>query len=584
MGRRGGRTRNIRLLGVGLFIVLAWAGLGYRLVRVQAIEADTYASTGFDQRLSDEELPASRGTIYDRDGVELAVTVDAVTIVADPSLIEDPELVSRHLAPIVGQDEAELRARLEGEGRFAYVARAIPREDGDTIGELVEELELTGLSFLTEPRRAYPAGSLASQVVGFVRADTQEGLEGLELALDEELTGVAGSQIVERDRYGIPIPQGVFVLEPPEPGSDVVLTIDREIQYLAEQHLDEALETTRAAAGTIVVLDVDTGEVLAMASAPGFDPNDRAAISAETVRNRAVSDVYEPGSTLKVVTVAAALEEDVVSPATRYEVPTELQIHDKVYTDVERESPEMMTVADIVSRSSNIGTIMIQQELGNERHHQYLTRFGLGAVTHVGLPGEAPGQLHPVREWCETTCGPNTAIGYRVGVTPLQMATVFAAIANDGVWVQPHVVKEIIAADGERITPKEVERPVLSRRTARTMQLLLRGVVETGTGRRAAVDGYLVGGKTGTTEKWVPGVGYSSTDRIASFIGIAPIDAPEIVVAVVLDSPHGEASGESEAGGDEQTKLEFGGVSAAPVFAEVTKATLHQLGVAPHGG
>jgi cell division protein FtsI (penicillin-binding protein 3) len=328
-----------------------------------------------------------------------------------------------------------------------------------------------------------------------------------------------------------------------------------------------------------VVLDVKTGEALAIANMPTFDPNDRSSFETDTFRNRAVADVYEPGSTLKVVTIAAALEEGIVSPATSYDVPAELEIHDKTYTDVGRKKAEVMNVAQIVARSSNIGTIMVQSDLGNERHFYYLNQFGLGSTPGSGLPGESSGQLHPLAQWCTTTCGPSTAIGYRVDVTPLQMAAVFGAIANDGVWVQPHVVKEVIDGEGSRSAPDVVERRVISSETAATMRLLLRGVVETGTGQRAAVEGYLIGGKTGTTEKLIPGVGYSDTERIASFIGIAPIDDPEIVIAVVLDSPRTPPGS-----ADDAPRLEFGGVSAAPVFAEIARAALHQLGIAPNGG
>jgi len=566
---------------VGAVLVLGWVGLGYRLFQVQALDAETYAAQGLDQRLRREELPADRGTIYDRDGVELAMTIDAVTITANPTQIEDPAVTAAALAGVLGIDAVALRQRLSGDGQFVYVARGVAKELGERAIAVVEQRNLTGITFGTEPQRVYPAGSLAAQLIGFVRSDeTQQGLEGLEFAFDAALTGTPGSQVVERDQFGIPIPQGELIVEPAVSGDDIVLTIDRSIQFAAEEALAAALDRTGAVGGTVIVLDVDSGEVLAMATAPGFDPNDRRGVPAELFRNRSITDLYEPGSTLKVVTIAAALDQGVVSPATTFEVPPRFLVHDKTYTDVERTRSEEMSVAEIVAKSSNIGTIMVQDLLGNPTLHEYLLRFGLGSATGTGLPGEAAGTLHPLATWCDTTCGPSTAIGYRVDVTPLQMAAVFATVANDGVWVEPHVVKETIDAEGNRSTSDRVERPVMSTHTAETMRRLLQGVVEIGTGYRAAVDGYTVGGKTGTTEKLIPGVGYSATDRIASFIGIAPIDRPEIVVAVVLDSPHGEITGENGA----TAKLEFGGVSAAPVFAEVVEAALHQLGVPPDGG
>ncbi|NND03975.1 MAG: penicillin-binding protein 2 [Acidimicrobiia bacterium] len=568
------KPNDSRLLVLGVAFVVAWAGIGFRLVRVQGFEADEHAARGEQQRRRTEDLSAPRGTIYDRDGVELAVSIDAITVTINPQEVDDVVALARELAPMVGEPRHVLRQRFTKPGsQFAYVARRLESAEAEVIRQFVRDNEISGVYFTSEPKRIYPAGDLASQVVGFVRDDDMAGLEGIEWKYDELLSGIPGQQIVERDPYGNPIPQGDFIVDPAQPGADLILTIDREIEFAAQQILAQAVADTNAVAGTVVVLDIDTGEVLAMASAPTFDPNDRSGTDPAAYRNRAVTDVYEPGSTLKVVTVAAALEEDVVTPRTSIKVPAKVEIGDKEYTDVGRKKARQMTVSDIVAQSSNVGTILIQDLLGNAEHYSYLSAFGLGAVASGDLPGEASGHLENVRNWCDTTCGPSTAIGYRVDVTPLQMASVFAAIANDGVWVQPHVVREVIRADGTRERFQPTERPVVSAETARTMRLMLQGVVETGTGTLAAIDSYTVGGKTGTTEKFVPGEGYSLEDRIASFIGIAPIDDPRIVVAVVLDSPNGEL----EDGSD----LKFGGVSAAPVFAAVAEATLHRLGVPP---
>lgn len=564
-----------RLLALGLAFALAWVGIGFRLVRVQGFESPQWIERGELQRVRHEDLSAPRGTIYDRDGVEMAVSIDAVTVTVNPDLLKNPGALARLLAPEVGVPRAVLRERFTKPGsQFAYVARRLEASRAQEIQDLIEEREIAGVYFETEPKRIYPAGELASQVVGFVRDDDMEGLEGLEVKYNEALAGVPGKQQVERDPYGNPIPQGDLIVDPAEPGADLITTIDREIEYAVEQILERALAETNAISGTVVVLDVATGEVLAMATAPSFDPNKFAEADPATFRNRAVADVYEPGSTLKVVTIAAALEEGVISSRTKLKVPGMLEIGDKKYTDVGHRDTRRMSVAEIVAQSSNVGTILIQDLVGNQRHHQYLTAFGLGQIASGDLPAESAGKLEHFSDWCDTTCGPSTAIGYRVDVTPLQMATVFAAIANDGVWVEPHVVREIIASDGSRERYEPTERPVISASTARTMRRLLRGVVETGTGSLAATPSYTVGGKTGTTEKFVPGEGYSEEDRIASFIGIAPIDDPRIVVAVVLDSPHGE----TEDGDD----LRFGGVSAAPVFAEVAEAALHRLGVPPN--
>jgi cell division protein FtsI (penicillin-binding protein 3) len=578
------RVLDVRLALVGVAIVAAWIGIGLRLVDVQALQAEEYAAEGLDQRVRQESLPAARGTIFDRDGVEVALTIKAVSVVADPALVEQPRAAAELLAPMLDVPHDELLAKLSTPGsRFAYLARRMERKDADAIVAAVEEAGITGIFFRDEFKRVYPAGALASQLIGFVQDDEGVGLEGLEYQYDEALAGEPGVRLIERDPYRNPIPQGQLLVEPPQHGADMVLTIDREVQFIAEQALIESLEQNGAVAGTAVVIEVATGEVLAMATVPTYDPNDRSQVEQSWFRNRAASDMYEPGSTLKVVTIAAALEEGKVEPSTEFFVPAELSIEldpePKVYTDVGRRKPEAMSVAEIVSRSSNIGTILIQQAIGNELHHHYLEAFGLGRQASGDLPGEATGRLHAVSDWCETTCGPSTAIGYRVDVTPLQMAAVFAAIGNDGVWVEPHVVREIIHADGSRDVIQPIQRPVVSEQTAVTLQRMLQGVVEAelGTGRRAAIAGYSVGGKTGTTEKYLVEEGrYSEDDRIASFIGIAPAQDPRVAIAVVLDSPHGELADGSD--------MKFGGVSAAPVFARIAEAALHRLGLAPDVG
>lgn len=574
------RLRDLRVVLVGVVFVLAWAGIGYRLFQVQVVEAATFVADGESQRIRQEEIAARRGTIFDRDGIELAVTVDMPTVIADPATIADPAGTAALLAPLVGGDVAELTARLDRpDSRFAYVARHLDAETAATVRAAVEENEIDGIYFQAEPYRLYPAGDLAAQVLGFVQQDTQDGLEGLEAYYDELLTGTPGTQILERDPDGNPIPLGELLIQPAVAGVNIRTTIDREIQYVAQQAAETAVAETDALSATIVVLDPRTGEILAMATAPTYDPNDRATIDTAAVRNRAVTDVYEPGSTLKVVTVAAALDQGIVTPQDSWWVPAAYDVDGKEdpYTDVNRTEGRKMSVAEIITASSNVGTIMIQEKLGNELHYQYLEAFGLGQVAGDSLPGEVPGLLRPVRDWVSATAGASTAIGYRVDVTALQMAAVFGTIANNGVWVEPHIVSEMIHPDGslEVIVPSQ--RPVLQRETARQMRGLLHAVVEHGTGHRAAVEGYDVGGKTGTTEKFLFEEGiYSEDDRIASFIGIAPINDPEIVIAVVLDSPRGEIDEDGRT-----VELKFGGVSAAPVFARVAETALQALGVAP---
>ncbi len=570
---------DVRLAMVGAFFVLVWLGIGVRLVDVQALNADAYADRGFEQRVRQEELVAVRGSILDRDHQAIATSVDALTVIADPTLIVDDVATAQLLAPLVSRTEDELIDAFASDRRYYVVQRGLTGDEAESFKLYVTANNIKGLFYATEPKRIYPFASLASQLVGFVGGDEGRGIEGLEYRYDEELAGVPGRQVVERDPYGNPIPQGHHTVEDAVHGSDLVLTIDSQIQFTAEKMLEEALLDTGARSGSVVVLDVQTGGVLAMANAPTFDPNNRRHAQPWIFRNGAVANVYEPGSTLKVVTVAAAIEEGIVEPSTVFDVPPEyvipLEPEPKIYQDVGHEDTLAMSVGEIVARSSNVGTILIQSLLGNETHHEYLASFGLGTSTGE-FPAESAGSLEDATDWCVSTCGPSTAIGYRVGVTPLQMAGVFATIANDGVWMEPHVVDAVIHDDLTVDEYEPVSRPVLSKATAQILQRLLMGVVvsEEGTGWRAAIAGYTVGGKTGTTEKYLPDQGaYSETDRIASFIGMAPISDPRIVVAVVLDSPHGE----NEDGDD----LKFGGVSAAPVFAAVMEAALHDLGVPP---
>jgi cell division protein FtsI (penicillin-binding protein 3) len=573
MKRSQFRFNDLRLVALGLVFVLAWGAIGYRLFRVQGAEAAGLAQRGFDQRLRHEEIEAKRGTVYDRDGVELAVTVYGSALVADPSLVDEPTEAAAVLAPILGTDFTDLAERLGGDGRFVYVARGLEHDAAERAREAIEDADLVGFTFREEPLRVYPAGSLAAPVIGLTRLDDGTGVEGIEAVMDTELSGRPGKRIVERDQSGRAIPQAEFLLEPAVPGSDVILTLDRELQYAAERSLQKAIDLTGAEGGAVVALDPSNGEILAMVSLPDFDGSDRANLDPATIRNRAISDVFEPGSTLKVVTVAAALEEGIVRPDSWFNTPKRIEIGKETYTD-HGYNPESMTVTDIVAKSSNVGTIQIQRQLGNEAHYRYLDAFGLGRSASIDFQGEATGHLEHVSEWCVPACGPSAAIGYGVGATPLQMAEIYATIANDGEWVEPHVVSEIIAPDGSSIVTDPRRHRVISPSTARIVRTMLQGVVDRGTGDRAALDNYTVGGKTGTSDKFNVETGeYSETDTIAWFIGIAPIDDPSIVVAVVLDSP----SGKLPDGGD----LKFGGNSAAPVFAEIAESALQQLGVPP---
>jgi cell division protein FtsI (penicillin-binding protein 3) len=564
MEQRPRRASNARVVSVGVLLVIAWSLVGYRLTVVQGARAQEFAARGLEQRVRGETLAADRGTIFDRDGRELAVSVEGTTIYANPHEIGDPETTASLLAPLLGRNPTDLAQELASDAAFVYLVRQLDPVDA----EPVREAALDGIHFLTEPRRVYPSGELAAHVVGFVQDGDNSGLEGIELFYDTALAGTPGALVVERDPYGRVIPQGDYLVEPAEQGSDLVLTIKSEIQFAATIALAEALDRTGAVAGSIVVLDPETGQILAMANLPTFDPNDRADAPVENLRNRAVTDLFEPGSTQKAVTISGALESDVVQPTTSFVIPDTIEILDTVFKDVTIH-PDQLTVTEIVAHSSNLGTILVGDLLGTRSLYTYMYAFGQGRQSGIDFPGEAPGVLHPPEDWCLTTCLAGTSIGYHVSVTPLQMAMVYATVANDGMWVQPHLVSEIVDGTGSRNPTSPLARRVISAETAGELRIMLEAVVDRGTGSQAAVSGYRVGGKTGTTEKYLADEqAYSTEDVVASFIGMAPIDDPKVVIAVVLDSPVNDASG---------------GKGAAPVFAEVMLAALHQVGAVPSG-
>ncbi len=563
-GRRAG---SLRLLVVVVLMVTAWAGIGFRLFQLQIVKAAELKELGVEQRLKVRELAPERGSIFDRSGRELAVTIEGATVGADTTQVVRPEDTAALLAGTLRVDEQTVLDKLTGDRRWVTIARQVAPDLGDE----VRRLDIPGIYIYPEPKRVYPEGSLAAQVLGFVDPDGK-GLEGLEYRYNDELSGIPGELRVETDLSGRVIPQGQYEVRPAIPGSDLVTTIDRDIQYIAERECAAAVQSSEAERCTAVVLDPRTGEVLALAVQPGFDPNDHTAAPAERWVDWAVLGTYEPGSTQKLITVSAALEEHVVNWNTTFEVPDQIEVVEGAcsggedygcYRDFNRHDPATWSVKDIVTKSSNVGTILIQQELGRRALAEYIAKFGLGSKTGVDAPGEAEGIIN-----LDPTCGPcfsSAAIGYSVSVTPLQMAAAYGAVANDGVWVQPHLVSEIVDGSGTRAPIEPATRQVISADTAQLMRFLLRNVVEEGTGHNAAVPGYSVGGKTGTARKNVPGVGYTD-DFIVSFIGMAPIENPRIIVAVVVDSPQ---IGDT------------GGTVAAPVFSRIAEDTLHHLGVPP---
>lgn len=566
MGGARRRLRHGRPILLGALLLAIWAVVIVRLFDVQVVRADELADQGLRQRLTVEELAPRRGTVYDRTGQVLAFTIDATTVYAHPQEVIDPLEASLAVAAALGVPAAEVEADLRSDASFVYLARQL---EGDA-AEAVADLDVPGVYTIPEPKRVYPTGPAAAHVVGFVDIDGN-GLEGLELHHDEALRGRPGFIQYEQSR-GVQIPHGLEDRVDAVPGTDLETTIDLSLQFVADRECQAVIERTGAKRCSIVILDPLTGEILALVVSPSYDPSDRSTLDPVTMQNMAVRSLYEPGSTMKVVTIATALEDDVVSPTTSFEVPPEIEFEDPeldrtwTFSDVDdRTGTETLTVAEIVTRSSNVGTILVQQELGYQRHRDALTAWGFGAPTGVDINGEATGSVN-LDPTC-VTCGPSVAIGYSVNTTLVQMASVFATIANDGEWVAPHLVRSYDQA-GELTEVEPDRRRIISGDTAATMRAMLRDVVQDdeGTGTAARIEGYDVGGKTGTSRVHEDGR-YHDDRFIASFIGMAPVDDPRLVVAVLVEEPQGKAYS--------------GGTAAAPAFAEVMLKALHQLGIEP---
>ncbi|MGH2653224.1 MAG: peptidoglycan D,D-transpeptidase FtsI family protein [Actinomycetota bacterium] len=551
------RPSGARVIGLFAVMALSLSALAGRLVLLQVRDGATYEALAMEQRVRRIALPAERGTIYDRSMHELALSLPAKAIFADPALVQDPGGTTARLSEILDVRPADLRRSLTAESRFEYLARAVDLAAANRVARL----DLPGIGFIDEPKRTYPGGGLAAQVLGFVGVDGA-GLAGLELQWDGVLAGRAGRMLVEQDPDGLSIPQGRLEVEEPRRGRDLVLTIDKDLQYFTERALAGAVEQNGALGGTVIVLEPSTGDVLAMATNPAFDANAFSDAPAFVTRNRGVTDVYEPGSVNKVITASAALEEGVMGVREPLWVPPRYQVGDKVFTEAHPRPAMSMTLTDIISQSSNIGTIMTAQRLGSERLDDYLRDFGFGVETGIRFPGESDGILMPEEEWWTTSMG-TIPIGQGIAVTPLQMASVYATVANDGVRLAPRLVRGTVEGDDVREQDPLVRERVVSTRTARLVTRMLADAVASGTGQEAQIPGYWVAGKTGTARKPLQdALGYSE-EYVASFIGFAPARDPAVVVAAIIDEPD----------------TVYGGVAAAPLFREVAEFALAHLRV-----
>ena len=548
-------NRRIRLL-LGVF-VLAFGLTFLRAAWLQGVRAASFGRLASSQHSEDVVIPAARGTIYDRTGLQLAIGEQAQTVYADPRQVTDPKTESTTIAQALKLDPnqvyQELTDRTHG---FVYVKR---KADPAQAAKL-EKRGLPGLGFYAEERRFYPQFSLASQLIGYAGVDNH-GLAGLELSLDKQLAGRPGRERIVKDASGQAI--DTVVSQPERDGSDVYLTLDHTIQANAQTVLRDTVAKWHAKSATAIVLDPATGAVRAMATAPGFDANSYPQVWRVLQRNRAVTDTYEPGSTFKLVTVAGALSERLVSPSTTFTLPYYIHVADRTIHDAEPRGTETMSVSQILSRSSNVGAITLAEKLSQHRLVQWISRFGFGHLTGIDFPGESPGIVLPEDKWSGSSIG-NIPIGQGIAVTPIQMASAYAAIANRGVWVRPHLVERI----GASASTRPARRRIVSPWVASELMAMLKNVVAEGTGTLAAVPGYQVAGKTGTAAKPDPRGGYSDTRYVASFVGVVPASRPRLVILVSVDEPRGAI---------------WGGVVAAPAFAEIAKFDLQYLdgGVPP---
>ena len=541
-------NRRIGLLFAIFLTLLVVAGA--RAMWLGTVRAADLQARAVSQQEEDLTVPARRGTITDRTGKELAVSDDATTVFANPFLLDDPVGTAAKIAPLIDRPVAEVQAELADPTKgFVYLARAID----PNAGAQIKSLKIEGIGTEVEPRRQYPQGTLASQLLGAVGVDGY-GLAGIEQSEEEVLLGTDGNRDVVKDALGKPV--SIVERRRAVPGQDITLTLDAAIQARTEKVLADVGSRYSPKGATAVVLDPRTGEILAMANWPAVETTEFGDASEYDRQNRAVAAAYEPGSTFKAFTVAGALEDGLVKPATVFDLPPSIQVADRVIEESHERGSVALSTADILAQSSNVGAIKIGLLLGIKRFNRYVREFGFGEGTGVDIPGEAAGIVPKPDEYSGSSMG-NLPIGQGLAVTPLQLAAGYSAIANKGVLVTPHVLQGTVPE----------ERQVISTATARKVSKMLEGVIAAGgTASEASVDGYQLAGKTGTAQKADGYGGYSDSAYVASFVGFAPARDPRLLVAVAVDEPQGEY---------------YGGLVAAPAFEEIVKFALPYLRIPP---
>jgi cell division protein FtsI (penicillin-binding protein 3) len=563
MAHREQRNRWGLLFLIALLVVVVG-----KLVVLQGVDGAAYAQAATDDRMRNYPIEAVRGEITDRNGQLLAYSVAAERVVADPTAVADPTRTALALTTLLGVGVDELTEKLSRDSRYVVLAGQVSTDVTDQIRDLPLATR-GGILFEDDPVRLYPAGAVGGQVVGFVGKDG-DGLAGIEQTYQDVLAGTDGETRVEVDGSGNEIPSGIDETTPATDGGTVQLTLDEDLQYVVQQRLDAACADGQTTSGSAVVQDVQTGEVVAMASCPGYDPAHYNETDPELLGNAVVSDVYEPGSVMKAITLAAAIDQGKATEDTVLTVPDSIQAGDAVVSDAHARAPLDFTVTGILAKSSNVGAIMLAREVGDSTLERYLRAFGIGSETGIELPGESAGILQDSADWSESRAA-NIPIGQGVSVTTLQMASVYQTLANGGVRIPPRVVSSVTAADG---TVTEAARPegtrVVSEDTADQLTYMLEAVVgKGGTAPLGEVDGFRVVGKTGTAQRANPDCScYAGGGYFTTFVGYAPADDPQYVVAVDLERPTSDAEG---------------GQVAAPVFSDVMRYALTAGGVVPSG-
>ena len=566
------RIRKIVAIAVVIFLLF-----GLRLIEIQAIRASGYVKKAEVELSKSATLLAPRGTIYDINGVELARSISAMNIAVDQTVVNDPAAAAKVVAPILNMTPSQLQPDLTGERRYVLIAKDITPETWRQVNQAIKDYNTQilktkdGISkriggFVPERSfiRDYPSGKLTSSLIGITN-DQGSGASGIESSLNSLLAGTNGKYIYANGRGNI-IPGSEQVSVEAKSGTSVRLTIDRDVQWVAQNAISQAVASSRAESGTVIVMDPKTGAILAQASAPTFDPNISSTITLNKLRNPAVQEVYEPGSTGKVITVAAALQEGLVTPQSVFTIPYKMKVADEYFHDHEKHPTQRLTTTGLLAVSSNTGSIQIGQKLGKETLYNYLRKFGIGQSTNSKLPGESAGILHPVKEWSGTSL-PTIAFGQGYSLTAMQATSVFATIANDGVRVSPSILAGVVDESGKYTPAKENESVrVLSSQTASNMRAMMESVVSSsGTAPAAAISGYRIAGKTGTANRFNSACkcysGYT-----ASFIGFAPADQPKYVISVTIQDPKG---------------MHWGGALAGPVFKKVMSFVLQSERVQP---